>query len=114
MVSSGRIGRIKYLLLHVWAAWPIFLLGVLNSESHPQWGQYVLSAFAVFAFIFWWVATLTAGIRRLHDLNLSGYWVLLINLIWPLLAIWPGQRQTNRYGPPELKRFVTRPMAGTN
>lgn len=112
MISSGRIGRVKYLLLHVWSAWPIVLLVAISGENYPMWLQYVLSFFALFAFIYWWVATLTAGVRRLHDLGRSGYWVLLINLIWPLLLIWPGQRQSNRYGPPAPKRFAAKQLNG--
>jgi uncharacterized membrane protein YhaH (DUF805 family) len=112
MISSGRIGRIKYLLLHVWSAWPLFLVMALSNKNSPLWMQYVLSVLVVFGLIYWWIATLTAGVRRLHDLGRSGYWVLLINLIWPLLLIWPGQRQANRYGPPVLKRSAATQIAG--
>jgi uncharacterized membrane protein YhaH (DUF805 family) len=112
MISSGRIGRVKYLLLHVWSAWPLFLVVALSNQNSPLWMQHVLSALVVVGLVYWWVATLTAGVRRLHDLGRSGYWVLLINLIWPLLLLWPGQRQSNRYGPPVLKRSAATQMAG--
>ncbi|WP_159971577.1 DUF805 domain-containing protein [Pseudomonas sp. 8Z] len=112
MISSGRIGRLKYLLLHVWSAWPLFLIVALSNKSNSLWVQNVLSALVVLGLIYWWVATLTAGVRRLHDIGCSGYWVLLVNLIWPLLAIWPGQRRTNRYGPPAPQRFAARQLTG--
>ncbi|MBU1331624.1 MAG: DUF805 domain-containing protein [Gammaproteobacteria bacterium] len=112
LVSSGRIGRLTYLQLVLWAHWPLFVPLLLADLAKPVWAQYVLSAFVVAGFCYWFVALLATAVRRLHDIGRSGYWVLLINLIWPLLLIWPGQRQSNRYGAPASKLRTSSPLLG--
>ena len=48
---------------------------------------------------------LAVGVRRLHDVNRSGWWTLIafsiVGIIFPLLywAIQPGTRGTNKHGP---------------
>ena len=45
------------------------------------------------------------GARRLHDINKSGWWLLLMFAIligWIILIVWAikqGDRETNKYGP---------------
>ena len=111
---EGRIGRLHYLsailfpiyagallwgvsfpfglifaVLGDWTAWPALLLFI---ASLIAWG--VLSI---------WVS-LAAGVRRCHDLGLSG-WMLLCQFIpffgWFFqiyLLVWPGQKGANEYG----------------
>lgn len=47
------------------------------------------------------VPTILICIRRLHDVGLSGFWMLLI-LIFPIFLIglffWPSEQEPNRYG----------------
>lgn len=42
--------------------------------------------------------------KRLHDLNLSGMWTLLLPITGPiaiiLLGCWPGNPDSNKYGEP--------------
>ncbi len=51
---------------------------------------------------------LAVGVRRLHDLNRSGWWLLIgltvIGILFPLLYwfVQPGTRGTNQYGPDPL------------
>jgi uncharacterized membrane protein YhaH (DUF805 family) len=59
----------------------------------------------VVAFIALLVPTLAITVRRLHDVNRSGWWspLALLPLVWPVLSEFvahPGARQPNRYGPP--------------
>lgn len=81
-----------------------------------------------------WIASLTLYVRRLHDINLSGMWVLgyvilslligalefatydpaiqIISLVFNLLVIisallllfWPGTKRPNKYGKDPLNR----------
>jgi uncharacterized membrane protein YhaH (DUF805 family) len=59
------------------------------------------------------IPSLAVGVRRLHDIGKSGWW-LLIGLIpivgWILLIVWaatPGQSGSNQYGPdPKLAPAV--------
>ncbi|MFG0382803.1 DUF805 domain-containing protein [Pseudomonas sp. zbq_18] len=99
LVSSGRIGRLKYLLLSIWSWWALvfaILLAQLLPQSWTDIGGELLAAAALF-YIF--ATALCLGIRRLHDMGTSGVLVVLVGIIWPLLLLWPGQPRNNRYGP---------------
>ena len=67
--------------------------------------------------VFYWIASLAtffpaiaAGARRLHDLNKSGWWQLIMITIVGLipLVIWwatEGEKKKNRFGTPiKLKK----------
>ena len=97
LVSNGRIGRLKYLLLSLWSqcALAICLLGLIFPEPLQE---YVINTLLVIGLLYTFAATLCLGIRRLHDMGLSGALVLLVVIIWPRLLLWPGQTQDNRYG----------------
>jgi uncharacterized membrane protein YhaH (DUF805 family) len=117
---EGRIGRLRYLAYAFPAYLPVIgavVLGALLGRS--------MVLFSVLL-ILGGLATFALGVRiavlRLHDLNLSGKWVLLP--LVPLLAIftgslvlmigstlflilgtlalsfWPGNMMSNDYGPP--------------
>ena len=51
------------------------------------------------------IPSLAMGARRLHDINKSGWWLLLLFVIligWIILIMWAikqGDRGPNRYGP---------------
>lgn len=52
------------------------------------------------------LTSFSAYTRRLHDLGVSGWWQL-VSFIPPIglfmllyILLWPGQQQTNKYGPP--------------
>ena len=97
---QGRIGRLRY-LAYVTAA------SVLHSLVTGVVTVVVVSAppLAVLAWlplvIFLWFAVIT-GIKRCHDMDISGWWSL--TSIIPVIALawvfWPGSRYANRYGPP--------------
>jgi uncharacterized membrane protein YhaH (DUF805 family) len=52
------------------------------------------------------IPSITAGIRRLHDTDRSGWWILiifvpLIGIVWLIvLYCFEGTRGSNNYGPP--------------
>ncbi len=48
-----------------------FVLGVLSAVSHVFWILYLIYAVAVF------IPSLAVGVRRLHDTNRSGWWLLI-------------------------------------
>jgi len=58
------------------------------------------------------VFSLYAGIGRLHDCNLSGWWILLVNIgfevILPVLFLycWRGSKGKNKYGEPSDRIWV--------
>lgn len=95
--SKGRINRRQYLLILILFA---ILAGSLVSVTQSQGAIYFASLFII-----------PSQIKRLHDLNLSGWFVLLAlvplaNLLLGLgLVIFSGSRGENNYGfPPHLAK----------
>ena len=124
----GRIGRLRYFFYSLLPL-ALMLLGVIplmleiqaienSNTGNPSIGSILFLVITVG--ISSWVAW-TASIRRLHDLNLSGWWSLVvllpslfasspsiaINLVaavagivwWGFLLFTPGKADSNRFGP---------------
>lgn len=52
------------------------------------------------------IPSLAIAVRRLHDVNLSAWWILtglLVGLIPLILMLLPGTPGENRYGAPEAR-----------
>lgn len=107
---SGRIGRLQYFGFGViWGLIFSFVaiamgIGLENSttSSSPVSAG---SALATLLFtVVYAVATLSYGVRRLHDFDKSGWWYLLMfvpfaNVIMAfVLLLAPGTQGANRYG----------------
>ncbi|MGE8358695.1 DUF805 domain-containing protein [Pseudomonas sp.] len=107
LVSSGRIGRIKFLMLLALALGPLLLGTLLSYVATAPWSQFATGALVIAGLAFWWIAILASAIRRLHDVGRSGLWVILLGVLWPLLLVWPGQNRANRYGPPPAPFALT-------
>jgi uncharacterized membrane protein YhaH (DUF805 family) len=81
------------------------LLGLLFPES--VLGDLIDLLSSVFL-LFVLIPSVSIGVRRLHDVNNSGWWYLLIlvPLIGPLVLIYwaikPGDAHSNVYGEPEV------------
>ena len=52
------------------------------------------------------IPSLAVGVRRLHDINRTGWWWLLLGFAiiigWVVLLVWTikrGDKETNKYGP---------------
>ena len=114
---NGRAGRLSYNLFFVV---PLFLTSVilgLFSSRNPDLALVVLVAFLLLTL--WPMFVMTT--KRLHDVGLSGWWLLAIwsaalglklllvrygliygYLITPVVAVlfmsWPGTNGPNRYG----------------
>ena len=119
---SGRMGRVRYiaysvgLMLLIGLAAAILAVifgaaGAFETDGFPILGGIGIGIAAIL-YIAAMVISVFWGIQRLHDLNLSGWWIVLmfvpfINyLATPILTIvfWfvPGSKQANQFGaPPE-------------
>lgn len=90
---SGRANREKYWMFVLW----YFLLAILVSFL----GQDILSHLVSLALL---VPSLAIGVRRLHDLDKSGWWMLLVlipllgALILLVLFVMKGTTGPNRFG----------------
>lgn len=86
----GRAG-----LLEFWMVMLVYVLlplgGIVFVQKSPV--ITICSFFLVFLspWILWGLM-----VRRLHDLNLRGWWMLLI-LPLVLLPFWPGKKEPNRF-----------------
>lgn len=101
--AQGRIGRARY-LAYVSGAFLLKVVGSallsasMMSGTAEAWNALV--AIVMVLAVLWFVVV--TGIKRCHDLNLSGWWT--ITIILPVIAfVWafvPGTRGGNRFGPP--------------
>lgn len=97
---KGRTNRKIYTLFTI----IIFTCGTLYSSLEEYIGEYFyLSMVIDIIFILFFLQYLTVTSRRFHDLNVSGWWSIIILLI-PLSAIglcfFKGTNGPNKYGEP--------------
>ncbi|HEV2212994.1 MAG TPA: DUF805 domain-containing protein, partial [Gammaproteobacteria bacterium] len=126
---SSRIGRLRYFAYPIGslllALLPMIAAGVLVATRHLVLAGLLFLAIEVFI----WAMSIVFAVRRLHDLNASGYWTLLYvpvivtafawglshsptslraylfcalgGLVFALILLFtPGTAGDNRYGPP--------------
>ena len=109
---SGRLNRSGYLIVYGFLLLYYFLeimvpvlIRVTGSSSGPA-VNIVLILFGIVGFILTITLVLSAGIRRWHDLDQSGFFLFLLVIpfinffvvLFMLLA--PGTKGPNKYGPP--------------
>lgn len=109
--TSGRIGRLRYvaygLVIGLAIMLPaIVLLGILSGVMGDGTGAGIGMMVLGLGYLAVLIFSIILGVRRLHDLNLSG-WMWLINLIplvGTLFALYmlfaPGKEDANDYGNP--------------
>ncbi len=114
---SGRLGRLRYLVYSVVSMLAVgviasFAMGIIAAVGgHPPATPDDEPTLAMFAFYLIaglpiLILSLMFAMRRLHDMNLSGWFVLLmlipfVSAIFSLvLLFWPGTQGPNRFGPP--------------
>ena len=101
---SGRSTRTEYWLFQL--QMPIVaILGIaVAAIIQSVWLNYILGGLLVLAFIPWFIASLAIGVRRLHDHDKSGWWLLIGlipyvgGVIQLVLMLLPGDQGDNRYG----------------
>lgn len=100
---TSRVNRAELWLFSLVNNVGTWLLSALLTAAHsPHFGS-ILGLIVILVLI---VPTVAVQVRRLHDLNRSGWWTLWILL--PLLGaiilfffdVWPGSAEANVYGPP--------------
>jgi len=104
--ASGRIGRLRY-LAYTAGGYLIFIVAVFIAGA--IYGAVTRSVAGV-ELIGWIIAipyfifTIMVGIQRCHDMNWSG-WAVLLSII-PLAGLvflfMPGTKGPNRFGPPPV------------
>ena len=102
---SGRASRSEYwwfMLFCTIVMWSVQLVGIATFAFDSG----ILAIAAGVLNLFFFIPTLSAGSRRLHDTGRSGWWQLLpltiVGIIFLLIWLGQGSRmEGNKYGPPE-------------
>ena len=100
-VFSGRASRSEFWWFYLFT-WRLAIGGSVLDFTTTGYGYgmfYYIASIAVF------FPAIAAGSRRLHDLNKSGWWQLIMITIVGLipLVIWwatEGEKKKNRFGAP--------------
>ncbi|HEX8614480.1 MAG TPA: DUF805 domain-containing protein [Telluria sp.] len=112
---TGRIGRVRY-LVYCWLV--PFVILFLAGVAFVFLFRFIGPIMSFLSFVLWIPAVFAVFVvtrRRLHDLNLSGWYGLLqlvplVNLVFGLWLVFaPGTEGANEYGLPA--RDVFGPMS---
>ena len=118
-VFSGRARRKEYWMYALFYAIGYIILGtidqLLGTHAKNQFGGLLTGIFGLALLL----PSIGVSIRRMHDTNRSGWWIL-IGLIpcigwiwWIVLAAQEGGAGDNRYGPdPKAAERFGQPGAG--
>lgn len=100
---SGRISRITHfwagLLLYLARLYPVYkiITSSGNEAAQTSWGGVFLMVLGAAI-----VCHISLAVKRLHDLNASGWFAFLFLigdfLFWIVLSLIPGHAGPNRYG----------------
>ena len=128
---GGRLPRLRYFLLSLIPAIVAFATGIMlamNAGAGLAVFSQPLLVGCIVLLVLAWIVGLSLTVRRLHDLNLSGWWILAIwivpaaleagavrwlnnpqlgstlsSVVALLIGLWlwlaPGTRGANRFGP---------------
>ena len=96
-VTSGRARRKEYWMFALFNLIVVFALGFVEGVigMAPKTDQSVLAGIYQLAIL---IPATAAAVRRMHDTNHSGWW-LLVPIYGVLLSVRVGQRGDNRFGP---------------
>ena len=99
---EGRSSRSAFLAVFVGIIVGVFALAFIGGASLPD------AAFGTLTIVYIVgsnLVSVTFGVRRLHDIDKSGWWILLLivplaNLILVIMLLTrPGTQGDNRFGP---------------
>lgn len=99
--ARGRIGRLRYLAYSTGASLLYNLVVMaLAFALGANAALYSIILLAALGALMWF--NVICGIKRCHDMGISGWWS--VTLILPVIVLawifWPGSRSANRFGPP--------------
>jgi uncharacterized membrane protein YhaH (DUF805 family) len=102
---AGRATRAEYWYWTLPVGIINIVLGVADERLNPGTSFGALSWVAMIVFLATVLPTLAVSIRRLHDIDRNGWWILLwLTAIGGLVLIYwacrPGAPGPNRFGPP--------------
>ncbi|MCP3659874.1 MAG: DUF805 domain-containing protein [Bacteroidetes bacterium] len=91
---KGRTSRKEYWIFIVF--WNnIFLTFLYNRDTLGENFGFLFTI----SLIIYLLINISLLVRRMHDLDKSGFWIL-IPILSIFLALFPGDEKENKYGPP--------------
>lgn len=112
--AKGRASRTEFWSLYFFCCLINTVFLIILDKIGEEGVFYTLSSLLSFVFAAWALASfigcVCAGVRRLHDANFSGWWILLPffpifgTLILLVLFLFPSYPSLNDYGAPPMKR----------
>ena len=106
---SGRATRAEIWWWILFTVLAVIVLGVVDTFTGPM--GIVGDLFRLAALI----PSLALGARRLHDINRTGWWLLLLFVLvvgWIVLIVWAikrGDKGPNKYGPDPRQAISQQP-----
>lgn len=103
--TKGRIGRVRYIAYSYWISIAI-VFAVALVLGFAAAGDARMMFLQSLAYLPMLIVVFIMTIRRLNDLDRSGWWSLLmlvpvVNFLFGLwLMVWPGNKDENEYGLP--------------
>lgn len=117
---SGRASRSEYWYFVLFSFLVGMICGFLDAMlfGQPDPQATSLQPIASIAQLVLFLPSLSVGIRRLHDTNRSGWWILIAFTIIGLIPLiyWyciKGTQGDNRFGPDPLGQTLLPPVAPT-
>lgn len=106
-VFTGRSSRKEFWLFLLMLFIGSFAFGFFDAATgtfDPTYGYGVTSMLFTLAMV---IPSISVGVRRLHDTDRSGWWILLsyvplVNLVYLVFMCLPGSAGENQYGPNPL------------
>jgi uncharacterized membrane protein YhaH (DUF805 family) len=95
---SGRASRSEYWYWALFASIVAIVGAVIDIIAFPDIELRPVNAIASLALL---LPGLAVAVRRLHDLNQRGWWLLMFLFIWGAF-FWKGTEGSNRFGPDPL------------
>lgn len=101
---SGRARRSEYWYFYLASAIISIVLSIIDNVIGYKIGSVNLGIVGIFYSLLVFIPTLAVGVRRLHDVGKSGWFLLIvltcIGAFWILyLFCTDGDQGTNEYGP---------------
>lgn len=116
--NKNRINRMTYLFSSLAMAVPVIIGVVIDTVlgyQNPAEFNFEANGLAPFTLITVlaaFVYTVIIGVKRLHDIEASGWWILLLFVpfvsigLTVALLVYPGTKGSNAYGAEPTRRYV--------
>jgi len=79
---SGRASRSEYFIFQI--IYFIVFYSIIGGLTNSENSNGLIILIYIFVLFYFIITFFAVSIRRLHDMNLSGWWVILINMLIPL------------------------------